>query len=41
MSFWCEKFVINGGFDGGDGGDGGDVYMVVDENFNILIDYCF
>ncbi|EGR1045436.1 GTP1/Obg family protein [Vibrio cholerae] len=41
VSFWREKFVTNGGPDGGDGGDGGDVYMVADENLNTLIDYRF
>lgn len=41
VSFWREKFITNGGPDGGDGGDGGDVYIVADENLNTLIDYRF
>lgn len=36
VSFRREKFVINGGPDGGDGGDGGDVYFVIDENSDTL-----
>lgn len=36
VSFRREKFVINGGPDGGDGGDGGDVYVEVDNNTNTL-----
>ncbi|WP_286978341.1 Obg family GTPase CgtA [Pseudomonas sp.] len=39
MSFRREKFIENGGPNGGDGGDGGSVYMVADENLNTLIDY--
>ncbi|MBP2168477.1 GTP-binding protein [Erwinia toletana] len=41
VSFRREKYIPNGGPDGGDGGDGGDVYMVADENLNTLIDYRF
>lgn len=41
VSFWREKFITNGGPDGGDGGDGGDVYILADENLNTLIDYRF
>ncbi|CRL64198.1 Obg family GTPase CgtA [Proteus penneri] len=41
VSFRREKYIPNGGPDGGDGGDGGDVYMIADENLNTLIDYRF
>ncbi|MBO6214984.1 MAG: GTPase CgtA, partial [Lachnospiraceae bacterium] len=30
VSFRREKYVANGGPDGGDGGDGGDVIMEID-----------
>ncbi|PAF49908.1 GTPase ObgE [Helicobacter sp. 12S02232-10] len=36
VSFRREKFVLNGGPDGGDGGDGGDVYFQVDKNTDTL-----
>lgn len=39
VSFRREKFVPNGGPDGGDGGDGGSVILVVDEGMNTLSDY--
>ena len=39
MSFRREKFIENGGPNGGDGGDGGSVYLMADENLNTLIDY--
>ena len=39
MSFRREKFIENGGPNGGDGGDGGSIYMVADENLNTLVDY--
>ena len=39
VSFRREKYVPDGGPDGGDGGDGGDVYLLADENSNTLIDY--
>lgn len=39
MSFRREKFIENGGPNGGDGGDGGSVYMMADENLNTLVDY--
>ncbi|TBU92942.1 Obg family GTPase CgtA [Phytopseudomonas dryadis] len=39
MSFRREKFIENGGPNGGDGGDGGSVYMEADENLNTLVDY--
>lgn len=41
MSFRKEKFIAQGGPDGGDGGDGGSVYLIADENLNTLIDYRF
>ncbi len=41
VSFRREKYIPNGGPDGGDGGDGGDVYLQADENLNTLIDYHF
>lgn len=36
VSFRREKFIIQGGPDGGDGGDGGDVYFEVDNNSDTL-----
>lgn len=36
VSFRREKFVLNGGPDGGDGGDGGDVYFEIDKNTDTL-----
>ncbi len=41
VSFRREKYVPDGGPDGGDGGDGGGVYLLADENLNTLIDYRF
>ena len=40
-SFRREKYVPQGGPDGGDGGHGGDVYCVADRNVNTLIEYRF
>lgn len=41
VSFRREKYVPDGGPDGGDGGDGGSVYLEADEGCNTLIDYQF
>jgi len=41
VSFRREKYVPDGGPDGGDGGDGGCVYLQADESFNTLIDFQF
>lgn len=34
-----EKYVPNGGPDGGDGGDGGSIYFVGDRNLRTLMDF--
>ncbi len=39
LSFRREKYIPNGGPDGGDGGDGGSVYLEADEAINTLVDY--
>ncbi|MCR5595897.1 MAG: GTPase ObgE [Lachnospiraceae bacterium] len=39
VSFRREKYVPDGGPDGGDGGDGGSVIFKVDEGLNTLTDY--
>lgn len=39
VSFRREKYVPNGGPDGGDGGNGGSVYLEIDKGMNTLTDY--
>ena len=39
VSFRREKYVPNGGPDGGDGGNGGSIIFVVDDGLNTLADY--
>jgi GTP-binding protein len=39
MSFRREKFIENGGPNGGDGGDGGSIYIEAFANLNTLVDY--
>ena len=39
VSFRREKYVPDGGPDGGDGGDGGSVYFEIDRGLNTLTDY--
>jgi GTP-binding protein len=41
LSFRREKYIPEGGPDGGDGGDGGCVYIEVDSNLNTLVDFRF
>ena len=41
VSFHREKFVQNGGPDGGDGGNGGNVVLFADPNMHTLLDFRF
>lgn len=41
VSFHTEKYVSNGGPDGGDGGNGGNVIIKADKNINTLIDFYY
>lgn len=39
ITFHREKYVDNGGPDGGDGGNGGSIYFVADKNLNTLLNF--
>ncbi len=41
VSFHREKFVVNGGPDGGDGGRGGDIVLVASANLHTLLDFSY
>lgn len=41
VSFRREKYVNNGGPDGGDGGDGGSILFEADENMRTLMDFTY
>ncbi len=40
VTFWREKYVAEGGPDGGDGGDGGDIILQASHHLNTLLSYC-
>ncbi len=39
ISFRREKYIANGGPDGGNGGNGGSIYLKVDSNVSTLLDF--
>lgn len=39
ITFHREKYIDNGGPDGGDGGAGGNIYFVADKNINTLLSF--
>ena len=39
VSFHREKYVANGGPDGGDGGRGGDIVVEVNDHMSTLMDF--
>lgn len=41
VSFHREKYVINGGPDGGDGGNGGSIIFIARDNMHTLLDFRF
>ena len=41
VSFRREKYVANGGPDGGDGGNGGSIVFVADKSVDSLVDFRF
>ena len=41
VGFRREKYIPQGGPDGGDGGDGGSVFLQGDANLNTLADFRF
>lgn len=41
VSFHREKYVQNGGPDGGDGGNGGNIVLLADPNMHTLLDFRF
>ena len=41
VSFHREKYVVNGGPDGGDGGNGGSIIFEATDNVHTLLDFRF